>query len=387
MSDLNVMIACPRGLETVLCDEVYAVTAKTAVAGKGFVRLTQADWADVYRLNLQVRTASRVLLQLAQGAVRHEEDIYRLARAVRWQDYFNADQTIKVGCEGRGARVKSLNFVALKVKDAVCDAFRAVSGIRPSVDKAAPDVRIEVFLNEKEAFLYLDTSGEALFKRGYRRETGEAPLRENLAAGLLLLAGYDGSQPFLDPMCGSGTIAIEAAWIAARRAPGLMRSFAFEKLKSFDAALWQQIRSSVQQTQCAPAAPIFAADHSAAAIKAALSNAQTAGVDDVIRIDKKDFTAQITSAANGLLLTNPPYGERLGELENIRAEYPLWGTALKQQFAGWTVGLISADKELPRGLRLSPKYKIPLYNGALDCRLYLFEMVAGSNRKTTGGAV
>ncbi|MDO5686633.1 MAG: THUMP domain-containing protein [Neisseria sp.] len=381
MSDLNLMLACPRGLETVLSDEVRAITGKTALIDKGMVRLPQANREDMYRLNLHVRTASRIVMQLARGAIKTEDDVYRLARAVPWQNHFTPENTIKVHCEGRGARVKSLNFIALKVKDALCDAFRDSDGRRPSVDKAAPDVRIEVFLNDKEAFIYLDTSGEALFKRGYRRETGDAPLRENLAAGLLLLAGYDGSQAFFDPMCGSGTLPIEAALIASRRAPGLQRSFAFEKLKGFDAALWQKIRAAAQAAHITPPAPLYAADRSSVALKHALENARAAGVDDVIRFNRGELSAQHAPTEAGLLLCNPPYGERLGELDEIRAEYPSWSSCLKQEFAGWTAGFITADTEFPRRLRLAPQRKIPLYNGALECRLYLFEMVAGSNRK------
>ena len=220
-----------------------------------------------------------------------------------------------------------------------------------------------------------------MFKRGYRQETGEAPLRENLAAGLLLLAGYDGTQPFQDPFCGSGTIAIEAAWIATRRAPGLMRRFGFEKLQGFDKTLWENIRREAgQQIQFQTASAIGGSDNDRHMIRTAIANAQAAEVDDIIRWEVKDAQSVRPNGENGIMISNPPYGVRLAEVQALQALYPQLGTWLKQHYAGWLAGMFTGDRDMPKIMRLSPKRKVPLYNGNLDCRLFLMDMVQGSNR-------
>lgn len=380
MNSYPLFISCPRGLEAVLAQELSALGAEKTAALDGGVRC-QGSLKTVYRINLHARTAGRVLLQLAAGGYRSEHDVYRLARETDWPAWFDVGQTFKVQIEGKRPRVKSLEFTALKVKDALCDRFRDATGSRPSVDKAAPDVRVHVFLDEQQALLFVDTSGEALFKRGYRRETGAAPLRENLAAGLLLLAGYDGSQPFQDPFCGSGTIAIEAAWIAQNRAPGLLRRFAFERLRGFDSALWQRLRTEAQDAVRSAAAPLAASDIDQQAVRHALANIEAAQLADVIAVRRGDALAQRPNGDGGLMLSNPPYGVRLAEIQALHALYPQLGSWLKQHYAGWQIGMFSGDRDMPKLMRLSPKRKIPLYNGKLDCRLFLLDMVQGSNRR------
>ena len=377
----TLFVTCPRGLESVLAQELSAIGCTAVQATDGGVSCT-GGLAEVYRANLHSRTASRVLLELARGKYRSEQDIYGLAQRCAWTQWFDVQQRFKIHIEGKRSPLKSLNFAALKVKDAVCDVFRAETGARPSVSKEQPDVRIHVFAGEREAVLLLDTSGEALFKRGYRREQGDAPLRENLAAGLLVLAGYNGTQPFQDPFCGSGTIAIEAAWLAQNRAPGLMRGFAFEHLKGFDAGLWQQVRDEARAAvRDVPVAPIAASDHDRAMIAAARSNAAAADVADVIAFSCQDVCDTRPPAEAGILLSNPPYGVRLAEVQALHALYPPLGSWLKQHYAGWTAALLSSDREMTKLMRLSPKRKIPVFNGNLDCRLYLLEMVAGANRR------
>ncbi|MBQ1837940.1 MAG: class I SAM-dependent RNA methyltransferase, partial [Neisseriaceae bacterium] len=228
MSNYSLVLTCPRGLERVLTAEIASIIGKNAACGNGFVRVENATLEDIYRLNLHARTASRVLLQVANSHYRDEDDIYRAARNVAWFLWFSVKCSFKISIESTGSHLKSLNFAALRVKDAVCDCFREEYNERPSVDKDNPDIKIAVFLDKKSVAIYLDTSGEPLFKRGYRQGQGVAPLRENLAAGLLLLAGFNGEQAFFDPMAGSGTIAIEAALIAKNQAAGLNRHFAFE---------------------------------------------------------------------------------------------------------------------------------------------------------------
>lgn len=379
MTTYSLFVTCPRGLEAPLSQELEQLKCQDIRAVDGGVTC-KGGMEQVYRINLHSRTASRVLLRLTKSGYRSEQDIYKAAKNIRWTDWFDLEQTFKVKVEGKRAQVKSLDFVGLKIKDAVCDVFRDACGARPSVGKIRPDIRIHAFIDERDIQIFIDTSGEALFKRGYRQDTGEAPMRENLAAGLLLLAGYDGSQPFQDPFCGSGTIVIEAAWIATRRAPGLMRRFGFEKLKNFDAALWKKLQHEAE-TQIRPAsAPISGSDNDRHMIRAAVANAQAAEVDTFIRFEVKDAQDTRPNGEGGILISNPPYGVRLAEVQALQALYPQLGAWLKQHYAGWLAGMFTGDRDMPKFMRLSPKRKIPLYNGNLDCRLFLMDMVKGSNR-------
>lgn len=376
----SIFVTCPRGLESILNQELLEQGASEIEVSDGGVACL-GNWETIYRINLHSRTASRVLLRVVQGHYRHEDDIYRLARRVNWQDWFQVSQTFKVKVEGKRARVKSLDFIALKIKDAVCDVFRNHVGERPSIDKQKPDVRIHAFINEQQINLLIDTSGEALFKRGYRQETGEAPLRENLAAGLLLLAGYDGSQAFQDPFCGSGTLAIEAAWIAQKRAAGLMRKFGFENLIPFDRALWIKLKAQArEQIIEQPNVAIAASDTDRTMIRLANMNAQAAQVQEWIQFSCQDAQDCRPNGEVGIMVSNPPYGVRLEQIQVLQALYPQLGSWLKQYYAGWTIGMFTGDRAMPKLMRLSPKRKIPLFNGNLDCRLFLLEMVKGSNR-------
>ena len=379
MTTYSLFVTCPRGLEAPLSQELEQLKCQDIRAVDGGVAC-KGGMGQVYRINLHSRTASRVLLRLTKSGYRSEQDIYKAAKNIRWTDWFDLEQTFKVKVEGKRAQVKSLDFVGLKIKDAVCDVFRDACDARPSVGKIRPDIRIHAFIDERDIQIFIDTSGEALFKRGYRQDTGEAPMRENLAAGLLLLAGYDGSQPFQDPFCGSGTIVIEAAWIATRRAPGLMRRFGFEKLKNFDAALWKKLQHEAE-TQIRPApAPISGSDNDRHMIRVAVANAQAAEVDTFIRFEVKDAQDTRPNGEGGILISNPPYGVRLAEVQALQALYPQLGAWLKQHYAGWLAGMFTGDRDMPKFMRLSPKRKIPLYNGNLDCRLFLMDMVKGSNR-------
>ena len=379
MTTYSLFVTCPRGLEAPLSQELEQLKCQDIRAVDGGVAC-KGGMEQVYRINLHSRTASRVLLRLTKSGYRSEQDIYKAAKNIRWTDWFDLEQTFKVKVEGKRAQVKSLDFVGLKIKDAVCDVFRDACGARPSVGKIRPDIRIHAFIDERDIQIFIDTSGEALFKRGYRQDTGEAPMRENLAAGLLLLAGYDGTQPFQDPFCGSGTIVIEAAWIATRRAPGLMRRFGFEKLKNFDAALWKKLQHEAE-TQIRPApASISGSDNDRHMIRAAVANAQAAEVDTFVRFEVKDAQDTRPNGDGGILISNPPYGVRLAEVQALQALYPQLGAWLKQHYAGWLAGMFTGDRDMPKFMRLSPKRKIPLYNGNLDCRLFLMDMVKGSNR-------
>ncbi len=369
---------CPRGLEAPLADELRALDAQHVEATDGGVAFAgPLDLA--YRANLESRLASRVLWRVAHGGYRDEADLYALVQRVDWPTLFDAKRTLRVDVAATRSPLASLEFATLKVKDAVCDRFREACGVRPSVDKRRPDVRVHAFLGEREATLYLDTSGEALFKRGYRRDAEGAPLRENLAAGIVALSRWAPGAPLLDPMCGGGTIAIEAAMIAADRAPGLSRTFGFQKLAWFDGPAWQRLRQRAHDRVRADSegVEIFASDIDARAIEQARANAARAGVGGWIGFDVADVLLRDAPAANGVLLANPPYGVRLDGDAALAAFYPRLGDALKQRFAGWDAYLLTGDLRLAKLIGLKPAQRTPLWNGAIECRLYRFPLVTG----------
>jgi putative N6-adenine-specific DNA methylase len=246
------------------------------------------------------------------------------------------------------------------------------------VDTAAPDVRIHAFLTDRQLTLYLDTSGDALFKRGYRTAGGEAPLRENLAAGILRLAGWSPGTPLLDPMCGSGTFLTEAALIALDRAPGIGRRFAFEHLAGFDRGAWESLLAGARARAREPRAlAIHGADRDVRALTAARENLRGLGLADAVTLERADVLELAPPAPGGILVTNPPYGVRLDEKEQLAAFYPRLGDALKQHFPGWTAYILSADMDLPKKIGLKASRRTPLYNGALECRLFEYRLVAG----------
>jgi putative N6-adenine-specific DNA methylase len=372
---------CPRGLEAALAQELTGIGAGDLLAVPGGVSFS-GDLAVGYRANLESRLASRVLRALDRGVYRGEQDLYALVKAIDWPRWFTVDRTLRVDVTAIDSPLKSLEFATLRIKDAVCDRFRAEMGARPSVDTRTPDVRIQVFLAASEATVYLDLSGEPLFKRGWRTEVGEAPLRENLAAGLLALAGWQPGTVLLDPMCGSGTIPIEAAQRAIDRAPGLERAFGFERLRDHDAGLWAslvaQARSRVRRP--ARALRVFGSDREGAAIVGARANAARAGVAEVLRLEVADVRRRLAPAATGMLLANIPYGVRLETQASLEPFYPQLGAGLKANFAGWSAWLLSPDRKLPGRLGLRATRRTPVFNGAIECRLFEFRMVAGSNR-------
>jgi putative N6-adenine-specific DNA methylase len=373
---------CPRGLETALALELTALGGEFATPTDGGVGFA-GPIGLAYRANLESRLASRILWQVAHGGYRNEDDLYRLAHGIDWSRHFSVERTLRVDVAATRSPLQSIEFATLKVKDAVCDRFRADSGKRPSVDKQRPDVRVHAYLTEREATLYLDTSGEALFKRGWRRDADVAPLRENLAAGVLALAGWAPGTPLLDPMCGAGTIAIEAALAAADIAPGLHRTFGFQKLAWFDGPTWQRIRQRARdRARPAPTArSIFASDVDRYAIAQCRGNAAAAGVADWIESSEADVLAREAPVPAGLLVSNPPYGVRLDDAAKLAAFYPKLGDALKRRFVGWTACLLTGDPRLPKLIGLRPSKRTPLYNGAIECRLFRFQIVAGRPRR------
>jgi putative N6-adenine-specific DNA methylase len=372
---------CPRGLEVALADELSASAVAQVQPKEGGVAFS-GPFESCYRVNLESRIASRVLWLVTHVAYRHEEDVYERVRAIDWRRYFDVGNTIRVNVAATGSPLKSLDFITLRIKDAICDRFRTDCGRRPSVDTKTADVRIHAYFDAHTLSLYLDTSGEPLFKRGLRAFSTQAPLRENLAAGILRLAGWSPDLALLDPMCGGGTFLLEAAEIALARAPGARRSFAFQKLCNFDAAVWDSMRAAARgrERPIAPR-PIYGSDLYGEVLKDARRNLEHAGLESVVTLKQANILELSPPAPHGLLITNPPYGVRLGEQSELAAFYPRLGNALKQRFAGWRACIFTADMRLPKLIGLKPRRRTPLYNGALECRLYEFDLVAGVMRR------
>lgn len=374
----------PRGLESALAEELVALGAADVQAvpgGAGF----NGTWEACYRANLWSRIASRVLWRVAEFPYGGEEDLYRNAREVDWPRMFRVERSLRVNVTAQKSPLKSLEFATLRIKDAVCDRFREQTGSRPSVDRARPDVRVHAFLDERRGALYLDTSGEPLFKRGGRAAAVEAPLRENLAAGILRLAGWQPDQPLLDPMCGGATLLIEAAAMARGRAPGLRRGFGFEKLAAHNAKLWQKLREeAARPVQRAVTPRLYGSDNDPRALAVARRGLAEAGVERWVKLEQADVLVRKAPEPEGVMVANPPYGERIGSAKELAAFYPRLGDALKKGYPGWRCHIFTADLRLPKLIRLEPSRRVPLFNGALECRLYEFRIVAGSNRKAAG---
>jgi putative N6-adenine-specific DNA methylase len=385
---------CPRGMEAALAEELGEIAAQSTTMKvhnqvPGGVHCSGV-LADSYRINLHSRIASRVLMRMGHSSYDNENDIYDLVLEQPWEDWFGYEHTIRVDVTAVKSPLKSLEFTTLKIKDAVCDRFRDQFGKRPSVNTREPDMRIVGFLDQRNFTVYLDASGEALFKRGWREETGDAPLRENLAAGLLRVAGWKPGVPLFDPMCGSGTILVEAAQMVQGIPPGARRRFAFEKFRDFERETWQAMKAAIKANPLPAEPTIFGSDISGDMVAMTRHNLKVAGV--LFEVPLKQIEAQEVkppTAQPGILLTNPPYGERIGvrgdstvpQDEMAVQFYSALGTTLKQRFAGWTVFLFTADLSLPKLLRLKEARKTPFFNGALECRLFRFDMVAGYNRR------
>ena len=372
---------CPRGLEALLVDELSKQQAHKITATDGGVSF-EGNLETMYRVNLHSRIATRILSRVSHGNYLTEEDIYKATFKLNWPSWFKVSQTIRVKVTGVKCPLKSLDFVTLRIKDAVCDRFREEGALKPSVSVRDPDVRIHAYLTQNQYQLYLDTSGAPLYQRGFRDVSVIAPLRENLAAGIIMLSNWKPGTPFLDPMCGSGTFLIEAAMMAVNQPPGLKRTFGFQKLKFFDEKLWKKIEAeALQHMKPIQFLEIFGSDIDLRAVRVARHNLKVAGLEEVAKVMQSDFIKLEPPASEGVLVTNPPYGQRIGEDEDLKEVYPAWAKHMKASFGGWDTYFLTADLEMPKDMRLKPSKKTPLFNGALECRLFEIKMVEGSNRK------
>ena len=404
MSRATLFLPCAAGIEALLAEEVQRLSGVAAEAARGGVWV-EGDERLAMQLNLESRLAQRVLWPLVQGPYRDEHDLYRLACTVPWEHWITPEQTLRVDVSAQRSPLQSLNFAALRIKDAICDTLRLTLGARPSVDTRHPDLPIALFVGPETAAIYVDTSGEALFKRGWREDKGEAPLKETLAAAMLAAAGWQGRAedgPLLDPCCGAGTIAIEAAQLACGIAAGGQRRFAFERMLPFKpfAAAWRDLQRAAKARVHPPAAPVFGGDVSFRMTDFATRNAERAGVRHAIEFKTGDALQRPPPTARGLLLMNPPYGERItpkgtGQAGGHAAApsgarqafeggagaaefYGGLAAQWKRHYAGWTAWLLSPDAKLPSQLRLKESRRVPLWNGAIECRLFRFDITAGA---------
>ena len=404
MNQLQLFLPCAAGVEDYLAHEVHGLTGLSGndlLASRGGV-FAKASWRDAMKLNLHSRLSQRVLVQLSHSMYRNEQDLYDAASNIAWEVWFTPKQTFKVEVTAQHSPLQSLNFATLRIKDAVADRFRAKAhGVRPSIETQWPDVRVFAHLTTDHVTLYIDTSGEPLFKRGWRADKGDAPLKETLAAAMLAASGWWNPErnevtagvPLYDPCCGSGTITIEAAQIAGNIAAGGQRSFGFEKLLPYQDHVWAGLKNQAQEAERPVAVEIFGSDVSHRMVDFAERNAERAGVAQAVQFRGGDALQRMPPATSGVMLLNPPYGERIevggvariGAREQAETEdggefFSQLAAHWKKNYAGWTGWVLTPDLKLPQRMRLKESRRVPMWNGPIECRLFRFDMVAGSAR-------
>ncbi len=382
---LACLATCSKGLEAVLAQELAALglpptPQRGAVAFSG-------SWEDVARANLWLRTAHRVLVELARGTCGNRQDLYQLAFSQPWEDILPVEGTLAVKASGRHPAFANTHFAELVVKDAIVDRLRARRGSRPSVDLDDPYLRVMLHLESGTASLCLDTSGETLAHRGYRQKEAPAPLSETLAAGLLLLAGYDGNRPLLDPMCGSATILVEAVLIACGRPPSARHRFAFQRWPFVDRSHLERLLQEAEGATKPLRSQVVGFDVDARALAAARGALRAARVSEAVTLQHMDIRRLPPQAAGTLIISNPPYGVRLGQEGQLRALYRAFGDQLKAKAWGCEVWLLLGNRELAREIGLKPRRKHTLYNGPLRCQFCLYPIVEGPYRLKNQGAV
>jgi putative N6-adenine-specific DNA methylase len=370
---------CPASLEPILAGELETLGASDiqllhrAVAFKGDKRL-------LYAANYQCRTALRILVPLATFTVDSQQDFYDEIKQIRWEDYFTSTETLAINTTLSGSLFTHSHFVSQRTKDAIADRFREKTGERPSVDISDPDFRINIHLFNNEVTVSFDSSGDSLHKRGYHISNAEAPLSEVLAAGMILLSGWMGDSNFVDPMCGSGTLLIEAAMIGMNLPAGYFReNYGFMKWKDFDAKLWEEVKDDGLQQQRSFDHQIIGSDISATNLRSAAANLKQAGLHKDIELRTGPFQEFTPPKPPGIMITNPPYGERI-QVDDIIELYRDLGNALKRNFVGYKAWVISADMRALKMIGLRPMKKIPLYNGPLECRYAGYDLYEGSKK-------
>lgn len=370
-----------RGLEPAVHDELVELgfrSPKIKPLGVEF----ESNWEGCYRANFWLRSATRVVLPILDFPAYQPEDLYNNLKRHDFTKYIRVDQTLAVDAKTRLSNAfRDQRFLALKTKDAIVDQFRDKFGSRPNIDTENPDLRVMVRVVKSEASVAIDTSGESLAHRGYRKVSVMAPLREHMASGLIRLAGWNPNSTLVDPMCGSGTFLIEAALRSMGRPPGGRRlEYGFMKLQGFNAEAWDKVKREGLRAR-SPQVRLLGFDKEPSAIRAAQENARQAGVDALVSFRHMDMNRLKRQGATGMVITNPPFGERLGEIEKLKVVYAELAQTLKREFTGWDCWLLSGNDELTQGLRLKAERRIQVYNGNLDCRFLYYPMREGSNRK------
>ncbi len=367
------------GLEEVLANELSSIGAEKIEVGNRVVRFS-GDKALMYRANLELRTALRILVPIHRFRVRHENELYKKVQQVDWSKYLDLTDTLAVDAVTNSDFIRHSHYAALKTKDAIVDQFRQKTGRRPDVDIKAPTIRLHLHIRNDWGTILLDSSGDSLHKRGYRQASVAAPINEVLAAGMIMLAGWKGDSPFIDPMCGSGTLPIEAAMIAYNIPPLILRkSFGFMRWRDFESGLWRQVRKDAIAKKTSFEHTIWASDTESEAIEAIETNLRTLDLIRKVQVQKIDFLELEPPETPGLMIMNPPYNERL-EYNDINVFYKAVGDQMKQAYSGWEAWIISSNKEALKHIGLRPSRKVTLYNGALECKFHKFEMYKGTKK-------
>ena len=373
MNTTRFFATCARGLEPILAQELIDLRASDVQPGRGGVAFAGTR-ALLYKANLWLRTAVRVLQPILDSPVESPEDLYAVVQTLDWREYLTLDHTFAVDCNVRDSAITHSHYAALKTKDAICDQFVARTGKRPSINVEEPMVGLNLHIYRNRMTLSLDSSGESLHKRGYRPIQTKAPLNEALAAALIRFTGWDGTTPFLDPMCGSGTIPIEACWLATRRPPGLTRKrFGFQGWLDFDIRLWASLRDEARLgVNKTLSTPILGSDLRADAVAFAEKNAKAAGVGHLLKFKRQDLREiQVPAGPPGIILCNPPYGERLGEEKELAGLYRGFAE-LRTRCPGYQLFIFAGNPDLEALIDLPLENSIPLFNGRIPCRLLHF---------------
>ena len=375
------------GLEPVLAKELTQLGAKDVKIGRRMVSFT-GDKEMMYRANFQLHTAIRILKPIRHFKAKSADDVYEEIKNIDWIQFLDTDKTFSVDAVVFSEEFRHSKFVSYKVKDAIVDQFREKTGKRPNISVANPDIRLNIHVAEDLCTLSLDSSGESLHRRGYRQESVEAPLNEVLAAGMIMMSGWQGDTDFIDPMCGSGTLLIEAALIARNMAPGLFRKeYAFEKWPDFDADLFDEIYND-ESLEREFNHKIYGYDIDMKAVNTALMNVKAAGLSDIISVEQRDFKDFTQPQNKSIIITNPPYGERIST-PDLLGTYKMIGERLKHQFTGNDAWVLSYREECFDQIGLKPSIKIPLYNGSLECEFRKYQMFDGKMKvfRSEGGIV
>ena len=372
-----------KGTESIVAKELAATGAQNIRSTAGGAHF-EGGLETLYRANLWLRTANRVLMPIAEFACPTPEVLYENARNVRWRDWMTVDTTFAVDCNCRDSQMSHSHYAALKIKDAIVDGFRESIGRRPNVDRRRPSLQINAHIVKDRCVLSLDTSGDRLHLRGYRRQATDAPLRETLAAAIGGLVAWDNEGMFIDPMCGSGTIVIEAALKAINYAPGLLRcedgssgrlAFGFQRWQNFDRKLWARLTDEARASvgEKIPGR-LLGYDISRPAIRVASENAKLAGMERHLRFMRGDALKLSPRGHRGVIVCNLPYGERTGEVEELKSLYSGFGDVLKQRCAGYTAYLFTGNLKLAKWIGLRTAKRFTLYNGPIECRLLKYEL-------------